>query len=167
MKLTQKILLSLASMFIVSCATEVSKNQPAESMTPSTQTASSVELAKGEPSAVKSGTFVAGEHETKGTVRIVTKNGKSFLELNSDFQTSNSGPDLFVILHKSDNVLNTTKPPSYPIKKGEYAMIAPLQKYNGAQSYAIPENIDLAQYKSTAIWCRQFNATFGTASLSS
>jgi Electron transfer DM13 len=167
MKLRQKILLALASLLIVSCAAEVSKNPSAESATPSTQTVSSVQLAKGEPSTAKSGTFVSGEHETKGTARIVTKNGKSFLELDSDFKTSNLGPDLFVILHKSDNVLSTTKPPAYPIKEGEYVILAPLQKFSGVQSYAIPESVDLAQYKSAVIWCRQFNATFGTASLSS
>ncbi|MDY6898910.1 MAG: DM13 domain-containing protein, partial [Cyanobacteriota bacterium] len=29
----------------------------------------------------------------------------------------------------------------------------------------IPENVNLADYKSVGIWCEEFNATFGYASL--
>ncbi|QFS50730.1 hypothetical protein GXM_08224 [Nostoc sphaeroides CCNUC1] len=115
---------------------------------------------------MKSGTFVSGEQKTQGKVSITTKDGKSFLELDESFKTSESGPDLVVILHRSDNVINSTKPPSYPLKNGDYFILAPLQKYSGAQTYSIPQNINLADYKSAAIWCRKFNATFGAASLS-
>ncbi|HYX14670.1 MAG TPA: DM13 domain-containing protein, partial [Nostoc sp.] len=41
----------------------------------------------------------------------------------------------------------------------------PLKKYSGAQTYSIPQSINLADYKSAAIWCRKFNATFGAANL--
>ena len=112
---------------------------------------------------VKSGTFVAGEHPTTGTASVVNKNGKSFLELDRSFKTSNMGPDLVVILHRSDNVIASTKPPAYPLRQGEYVILAPLKKFSGTQSYAIPNNINLTDYKSAAIWCRKFNATFGAA----
>ncbi|MEH2407615.1 MAG: DM13 domain-containing protein [Nostoc sp.] len=46
-------------------------------------------------------------------------------------------------------------------------MLAPLKKYSDAQTYPIPNNINLADYKSAAIWCRKFNPTFGAANLSS
>ncbi|MCY6490456.1 DM13 domain-containing protein [Leptolyngbya sp. GGD] len=115
---------------------------------------------------VKSGSFQSGEHPTQGKAQIVTQNGKSFLELDQGFKTSSLGPDLVVVLHRSNNVLRSAKPPSYPLKEGEYVVLAPLQKFNGAQSYAIPANVDLKSFQSTVIWCRKFNATFGTAPLS-
>ena len=76
------------------------------------------------------------------------------------------GPDLVVVLHRSNNVLGSTKPPSYPLKEGEYIVLAPLQKFNGTQSYAIPSNVNLKDFQSAVIWCRKFNATFGAASFS-
>lgn len=116
---------------------------------------------------VKSGTFVAGEQPTEGAVQIITKNGKSYLELDGAFKTSDQAPDLVIILHRSDDILGSTKPPAYSLKEGDYAIVAPLAKFTGAQSYPIPDNIKLDEYKSAAIWCRKFNATFGVAKLNS
>jgi hypothetical protein len=48
---------------------------------------------------LRSGTFVDGEHPTKGMARIIQKGGQRILELDQAFQTSTSGPDLVVILH--------------------------------------------------------------------
>ncbi|MFN6473069.1 MAG: DM13 domain-containing protein [Nostoc sp. SerVER01] len=175
MKIRHLLIISLFSVVIASCTTEVSNKQSHKTPTAvsasvpvsSTQTKPLAQSAQSQNSTfLKSGTFVSGEHTTQGTVRITTKDGKSFLELEQSFNTSESGPDLVVILHRSDNVINSTKPPSYPLKKGDYIIITPLQKYSGAQTYSIPQNINLADYKSAAIWCRKFNATFGAASLS-
>ncbi|MBD2515919.1 DM13 domain-containing protein [Nostoc sp. FACHB-973] len=175
MKLRYLLILGLSSLVMVGCVREVSKNQTNESPiavnasvpVSSTQAKPLAKSAQSPNStAMKSGTFVSGEQKTQGKVSITTKDGKSFLELDESFKTSESGPDLVVILHRSDNVINSTKPPSYPLKNGDYFILAPLQKYSGAQTYAIPQNINLADYKSAAIWCRKFNATFGAASLS-
>jgi Electron transfer DM13 len=114
---------------------------------------------------LRSGTFVDGEHPTKGTARIVQKGNERILELDRAFQTSTSGPDLVVILHKSPDVIGSTVPPAYPIKKGDYVSIAPLKLYSGAQSYVIPASINSEDFASAAIWCRKFNATFGAARL--
>ncbi|AUT03149.1 electron transfer protein with DM13 domain protein [Nostoc sp. CENA543] len=116
---------------------------------------------------IKSGSFVSGEHTTQGTVNIVTQNGKSFIELEQSFKTSSSGPDLVVVLHRSPNVIASTRPPAYPLKRGDYIVIAPLQKFRGSQRYLIPQNVNLADYQSVAIWCRKFNATFGSATVKS
>lgn len=105
------------------------------------------------------GTFQAGEHPTKGVAKIVSENGKSYLELENNFKTDD-GPDLYVILHRSD------APPVSGIKEEDYVSLARLQRTNGAQRYEIPENLNLADFHSVAIWCRQFNATFGFAPLS-
>ena len=114
---------------------------------------------------LRSGTFADGEHPTSGTVRIVEKDSKRILELDSAFKTSTSGPDLVVILHRLPDVIGSTKPPAYPITEGEYVILASLQKYSGSQSYEIPKNINLEEFQSAAIWCRKFNATFGAAKL--
>lgn len=166
------IVLCIAVM-MTSCTTQAA-NQAVESPAASTPTESTVPQSPStqtqQPTASatqKSGRFVSGEHETMGTVRIVTVNGKQTLELDQSFKTSTQGPDLFVILHRSDNVLRTTKPPAYPLKQQDYVVVSPLQKYSGAQQYTVPNTIQLADYKSVVIWCRSFNATFGVAKLNS
>lgn len=175
MKLRHLLILGLSSLVMFGCVREVSNNQPNESpiavdtsvFVYSTQAKPLAKSAQfSDSTAIKSGIFVSGEHTTQGKVRITSKDGKSFLELDKSFKTSESGPDLVVILHRSDNVINSTKPPSYSLKKGDYIILAPLQKYSGSQTYSIPQNINLADYKSAAIWCRKFNATFGAAKLS-
>lgn len=37
---------------------------------------------------------------------------------------------------------------------------------SGAQRYALADNVNLADFRSVAVWCRKFNATFGYAPLS-
>lgn len=159
------LLITMAALLFVGCTTKESANQPsanpnpvAESLSTSTESVAAVKA-----NILKSGTFVSGEHPTSGTVRLITKNGKSTLELDQSFKTSNKGPDLVVILHRSNNVLSSTKPPSYPIKQGDYVILASLKKFSGMQNYPIPDSVNLADYKSAAIWCRKFNATFGAA----
>jgi Electron transfer DM13 len=127
---------------------------------PSPQTAQSSQL-----SVLRSGEFVDGEHPTQGTVRIVEQNNQRLLELDQTFTTSTSGPDLVVILHRLADVIGSTTPPAFPIKEGDYVLLAPLKSYSGAQSYLIPASLNLDEFKSAAIWCRRFNATFGAATL--
>jgi hypothetical protein len=104
------------------------------------------------------GTFKNGEHPTQGKVSITTEQGKRYLEFDGNFKTDN-GPDLFVILHRSD------APALSGIKEKDYMNIARLQKISGNQRYALPDNVKLEEFKSVAIWCRQFNVTFGYATL--
>ncbi|GAB1544438.1 hypothetical protein NUACC21_71140 [Scytonema sp. NUACC21] len=169
MKLGYLLTLILATTVTVSCTKEISKNELTQSFAPTNESVpiSLTQVKSQNATAISSGTFVSGEHTTQGTVRITNKDGKSVLELDRAFKTSEMGPDLVVILHRSENVIGSTKPPAYPLNKGDYIVIAPLKKFSGAQSYAIPNNINLADYKSVAIWCRKFNATFGAASLKS
>ncbi|MFB2895643.1 DM13 domain-containing protein [Aerosakkonemataceae cyanobacterium BLCC-F50] len=159
------LLITIAALLFVGCTTKESVNQPSASPSPVAESVSTSidSIAALKADVVKSGTFVSGEHPTSGIVRLITKNGKSSLELDQSFKTSNMGPDLVVILHRSANVLGSTKPPSYPIKQGDYVILASLKKFSGMQSYPIPDSVNLADYKSVAIWCRKFNATFGTA----
>jgi Electron transfer DM13 len=174
MKFIQVSILCLASLVLISSAKAATQDRvPAGSaaidsmmeIRPQTTQISPSDRPLQLAATLKSGTFISGEHSTRGGASIVSKNGRSFLQLNSAFKTSSQGPDLVVVLHRSRNVLGTTQAPNYALKGGDYVVLARLKKYSGAQSYAIPANINLANYRSAAIWCRKFNATFGVATL--
>ncbi len=117
------------------------------------------------PKVLAAGNLVKGEHATSGRVQIVQQGNERILELGSDFRTFDMGPDLVVILHRSPDVIGSTVPPAYPIKEGDYVLLAPLKSFSGAQRYPIPAEVSLPDYPSAAIWCRKFNATFGAARL--
>lgn len=108
-------------------------------------------------SVVSSGQFVTVQKQSTGSAQIITKNGKRYLELSSDFRTSR-GPDVKVVLSRQATVPDA-------IEEGSYVTLAPLQQFSGKQRYEIPNEIDLEEYASVALWCRQFNATFGYAPL--
>jgi hypothetical protein len=174
MKLNHYLTLGIVSLLMISCATNGASQSDTNSVPQSSESAiaQSTESptaestpATSEATILKSGTFVSGEHPTEGTARLVTRNGSTFLELDQDFTTSDLGPDLVVILHRSNDVISSTEPPAYPINEGDYVVLAPLQQFNGAQSYSIPDTVNLADYQSAGIWCRKFNALFGAAFL--
>ncbi|NJO74574.1 MAG: DM13 domain-containing protein [Leptolyngbyaceae cyanobacterium RM1_406_9] len=171
MKLIPLTILASLLIFSVGCTQESAQQPESETANPSSEAEVTAEPeaepeAEAEPApavTTKSGTFVPGEAPTSGMATIVTENGESYLELDESFQTSDQGPDLFVILHRSDDVLATTEPPAYPLQEGDYVILGPLEEFTGAQRYQIPEDVNLDDYQSAAIWCRQFNATFGVA----
>lgn len=120
-------------------------------------------VAQSQTVAIATGTFVAAEQPTEGAARIVTENGKHFLEIDSAFSTSDQGPDLHVLLDTAQ-----TPPMSYDAaQEGRYVNLGALQKFKGAQRYPIPDVVDPSAYSSVVIWCRMANATFGYASLAS
>jgi hypothetical protein len=175
MKFTPLIILASLLIFTVGCTQEAAQ-QPASETTSETASPSLEAEGEAEPepepevaaepapeSGTKTGAFVPGEAPTSGVATIVTENGESYLELDESFQTSDQGPDLFVILHRSDDVLATTEPPAYPLQEGDYVILGALEEFTGAQRYPIPGDVNLDDYQSAAIWCRQFNATFGVA----
>lgn len=181
MALKHLLALGMASLLVFGCSRENSANSdnqatsptaetansPAESLTQSPQAQTPAESESStESSTIKSGTFRSGEHPTSGMANIVSRNGQRFLELDEAFKTSEMGPDLVVILHRSDDVLGSTEPPAYPLQEGDYVILAPLKAFTGTQSYPIPAEVNLDDYQSAVIWCRKFNATFGVAPLS-
>lgn len=136
---------------------------PSSSVMPVPETAAPAAVAQS--AVLRSGSFVDGEHPTRGMAQIVGQNNQRRLELDASFATSTSGPDLFVVLHRLADVIGSTTPPAFPIQEQDFVLLAPLKQYSGAQSYAIPDDLNLDNYQSVAIWCRQFNATFGAARL--
>ena len=105
---------------------------------------------------LKSGSFVGVAHSTSGTVAIINQDGQRQLELGDDFSTD-SGPDLFILLHRSAN------PQSY--RREDYVSLGGLQQVAGSQRYLIPAEVELENFSSVVIWCRRFNVTFGYAPL--
>jgi hypothetical protein len=141
----------------------VVESPPAATPAPPAPTPAAVETAQA-PSGLKAGSFVSGEHPTSGGAQIITRNGQTVLVLDEAFATDR-GPDLVVVLHRSANVLGGTNPPAYPLVEGDYVVLEGLKSTRGRQEYVIPSGLDLANYRSAAIWCQAFNATFGAASL--
>jgi Electron transfer DM13 len=147
-------IVAIALLLMVSCSREISSTSTSQE-TPITSTTT-----RSQASTAKVASFVAAEHPTAGYARIISENGKRFIEFDKSFKTDN-GPDLFVILYRNSSV------PKTGVKEKDYIQLAALEKTNGSQRYVIPKNVTLADFKSVAIWCRQFNSTFGYATLSS
>jgi hypothetical protein len=151
MKYQNLLLTILATTFTTSVSTLADFNlQPvnAESSMMVSKMSKNLVLASGE--------FIKSEHPTTGMAQIVIKNGQKYLKFDDNF-TSESGPDLFVLLHRQGS------PKNYAAKN--YVNLGRLQKLAGQQMYKIPNGVKVANYKSAVIWCRKFNATFGYAPL--
>ncbi len=100
---------------------------------------------------------VEQDHATAGTAQIVQEDGATYLVFDDAFDTAR-GPDVQVVLYT-----DATAP--VHLAEGSYAIVGTLQSFEGAQRYLIPADIDVAAYASIAIWCREFNVTFGYAPL--
>lgn len=163
MKLNQLVLLGLASVFVsvASLSGDVARVSaiPSSHMAKPLVTSTGAETNMAQNQVMLSGTFVAGEKPTTGTVRVVTENGHRFLEFDSAFSTSDQGPDLHVLLDTA------AKPPQMYQNPGSYVNLGKLQKVQGVQRYPIPDAINLSNFKSVVVWCRMANATFGYATL--
>ena len=101
--------------------------------------------------------FVTVKDNTVGTLKVIEENGQKYLEFGDDFQTV-EGPAVEIILHKDSTVPRA-------IAEDSYVTIAPIKSIQGKQRYAIPEGVNLDDYSSVAVWCEEFNVTFGYAQL--
>lgn len=106
-----------------------------------------------------SGQFVTVDQakDTTGTARIVEKDGQRILEFDSAFDTAR-GPDVQVLLYKGDSV-------PVSLDEDDYVVVGDLKSFEGSQGYVLPADINLEDYGSVAIWCAEFNVTFGYADL--
>ena len=156
MKLNKLAGLGIASIVLFGSVVSVVVNSGAAEARPALET---TVVAKKSQSLIASGNFVTVEqdHPTNGIAKIVNVNGKRYLEFDKAFTTAR-GPKVRVVLHR-----NNTVPVN--LKAENYVTIAQLKKFDGAQRYEIPANLDLNDFESVAIWCEEFNVTFGYASL--
>ncbi|MFZ9982882.1 MAG: DM13 domain-containing protein [Cyclobacteriaceae bacterium] len=98
---------------------------------------------------LREGTWMgSGSYEVSGTAQIYDQNGKKILLLKS-FSSSN-GPDLKVYLSTSTNA-------------DSFVNLGKLKSTSGKQTYEIPVETDVNQFKFALIWCEQFSVLFGKA----
>lgn len=96
---------------------------------------------------LREGTWMgSGSYNVSGVAKIYDENGKKVLLL-ENFSSSN-GPDLKVYL-------STTESATSFVNLGE------LKSISGKQTYTIPDQTDIDQFKFALIWCQQFSALFG------
>lgn len=99
---------------------------------------------------IKSGDMVGVGHTVSGTAGIYESAGKKTVLL--DPFSSQNGPDLKVYLSKDE-------------KASSYISLGKLKSIDGKQSYEIPNNPDVTDYKFVLVWCEQFTVIFGKAEL--
>lgn len=105
------------------------------------------------------GTFTDADsfHKGSGVARVVRDGAGRVLRL-EEFRVTN-GPDLYVYLaaHRQ------------PRSRGDvdegFVNLGRLKGNIGAQTYPIPEGIDLTRYRTVVIYCRAFHVVFSTAPL--
>lgn len=158
MKLTYLVTIGATALLTISCAKETASTTDTTTTTdePVAQEQVINESESLAQTTTISGTFVTAAKPSEGMVTVVTENGKSYLEFDAGFKTG-SGPDVFILLHQEEN------PQNYD--EGNYVNLGKLQSTSGSQRYAIPPEVNLDDYGSIAIWCRQFGVTFGYAPL--
>lgn len=107
------------------------------------------------------GSFVTAEqdHPTAGAARIIADaSGQRYLVLGENFTTA-EGPDVQAIVYRGATV------PTKGLSEQNYITLDTLESFDGEQRYAIPAGVEVEEYGSVAIWCREFNVTFGYAPL--
>ncbi len=111
----------------------------------------------------RNGEFYAAEKRRAagGAAVVKTAEGAYQVQLSEDFKSA-SGPDLYVVLIKAD-----APKKGRDVRKAGYVRLARLEKNRGAQSYAIPAEIDVADYSAIGIWCEEYSVLFSAASLGS
>ena len=100
-------------------------------------------------------TFVKKRYNIKGTWNVTEQNGQKVIQFNDDFKTK-GGPDLKLYLSsKSISELQSGDVESTSVK------LSVLKSNQGAQSYIIPEDVNLSDYKSLVIHCEAFSVLWG------
>jgi hypothetical protein len=110
------------------------------------------------PVELASGPFVSGEHETRGTARVLRLADGSVVVRFEGFATSN-GPLLVVRL--------STNPADGPdaASTDGHVDLGPLRGNVGDQNYVVPAGVDTTAYTSVVVWCARFHVAFGAADL--
>jgi hypothetical protein len=98
-------------------------------------------------------------HKGKGTATIFENESGTKVLRFTGFETTN-GPDLNVWLVKAEGIRD-----SADVKASAWAELGPLKGNIGDQNYVIPGDVNLADYKSVVVWCKQFGVLFSAADL--
>lgn len=103
---------------------------------------------------VGSGIFTSFAHSLSGTAVIVIDKTTGTRSLRLQDFSMTAGPDVYVMLSKSNNYSMANSTP-IGILKGSYS--------NNNLSLPIEESVDLEASKFVLIYCLQFNSLFGFA----
>ena len=137
---------------------------PAVSSATAKPSSGTATTAPGGPVQLAVGSLISHEHATTGTVRIIQQpgpGGQRVLTL-ENLDTSN-GPDVHVWLSAADVVEGTAG--WFTAGSAEYFDLGMIKGNQGNQVYALPDELDLARFKSVDLWCVQFSVSFGAAQL--
>ncbi len=99
--------------------------------------------------------FVKKRYSIKGMWSVSQEDGQTIIQFNEDFKTK-GGPDLKLYL--SSNSLEDLESGTV---EASSVKLSVLKSNRGAQSYIIPEDIDLSNYKSVVIHCEAFSVLWG------
>ena len=107
------------------------------------------------------GQFVGEVHKTTGRATIYRQaDGSRVLRL-TDFSTSN-GPAVHVLLIDGKS---TDPSKDFSLATVRNLDLGDLKGNQGDQDYRVPNEVNLAQMNTVAIYCERFHANFGTAML--
>jgi hypothetical protein len=113
-----------------------------------------------DPRIIAQGTFneIDVIHRGSGSATLYELPDGSRVLRFEDFRVTN-GPDLQVILTRSENPLNAEEVGT------DYINLGPLKGNVGNQNYNVPAEIDFSQYQAVVIYCLQFEVVFSVAAL--
>jgi hypothetical protein len=115
--------------------------------------------ARRQAAVLRSGTFEGAHHNGRGNAYIFRlPDGRLILRFER-FRVTN-GPNLYVYLSAHSKPVN-----SHDLHVYGAFEVAPLKGNIGPQNYELPATLDLARYKSVAIYCRRFSVVFARARL--
>lgn len=143
MKANQFLGLLLAISVFASCS---KSQESASTTTPSTD---SFNVANA--TLIRTGSFTGNRnYSVTGSVKLYEYQGKRYIRF-ENFVSSN-GPDLKVYI-----ATTTTA--------SQFVNIGDLKSISGTQTYLVNNPPDFTQFNKVLIWCQQFSALFGSATI--
>lgn len=103
---------------------------------------------------------VAGEdsvHRGQGNVEVIRTGAETVLRF-TEFEVTN-GPDLYIWLVK--DVVESAS----GVKASEWVELGALKGNVGDQNYTIPTDVDVTDFGTVVVWCKQFGVLFASAEL--
>ena len=96
-------------------------------------------------------------HWARGSAEIVRTQNGHIVRLGTGFE-ANPGPDLRIVLSTAANPQNADQ-------LGDYVELGLLESTSGAQSYSVPDDVDLSTVGSVVVYCKRFSVIFSVAEL--
>lgn len=106
------------------------------------------------------GTFSKKSQKIEGTYTIKKVDGKTIIQFDAAFKTK-KGPDLQLVLTPLDFASTNGK---NALKHGAVSL-GLLKSHKGAQSFELPDHVDLSKMKAILIHCVKYDKLWGGASL--